>query len=80
MTQSTILISAELLRDLLQFPKSVEIIGEGATGNVRLTVESDLIPEGHDEVLPTWIRKGRDAEPEFLRFDALRNPAEPLKI
>lgn len=79
MKQATIQISAELLRDLLQFPEDVEIVG-GDTGNVELTVRSERIPEGQSEVLAVWIKKGQHMEPEFLRFEPTRNPAEPLRI
>jgi hypothetical protein len=58
MAESQIRISAELLRDLLELPKDVRVIGD-ATGNVMLTVEGASIPEGYDEVLPSW-RKLRD--------------------
>lgn len=79
MRRADIQISAELLRDLLEFPKDVVIVGD-ATGNVVLTVESDLVPEGSTEVLATWIKKGRDAEPEFLKFEPTRIPASPLVV
>jgi hypothetical protein len=79
MRRADIQISAELLRDLLEFPKDVVIVGD-ATGNVILTVESDLIPEGSTEVLATWIKKGRDAKPEFLKFEPTRIPTSPLVV
>ena len=72
MPQSQIRISSELLRELLELPQDVAIIGD-AIGNVLLTVEGASIPEGYDEVLPSWriLAKDVDRKPtrtEFIGF------------
>jgi hypothetical protein len=71
-------ISTEILREVLGFPDTVEIIGD-ASGNLNLTVSSELIPEGVTEVVAVWIRRGCDAEPEFRSFDPINLPSEPEK-
>jgi hypothetical protein len=68
MPQSQIRISAELLRDLLELPQDVKIIGD-ATGNVMLTVEGASIPEGYAEVLPSWKYLNKGADPKSTRTE-----------
>jgi hypothetical protein len=60
------LVSTEILRNALEFPKTVEIVGND-TGNVELTICSDLVPEGHERVIGIWVKK--DGEVQLLRFD-----------
>lgn len=65
-------ISAEILREALQFPDDVKVIGE-QDGNVHVLVESDRIPEGAKAVLAVWIKKGDEVE--FKSFDPINVPA-----
>lgn len=78
MPQSKIRISAELLRDLLELPQDVKLIGD-ETGNVMLTIEGAQIPEGYDEVLPSWrvLHKGTDkCRTEFIGFSPVGDRRE----
>lgn len=75
MPQSKIRISADLLRDLLELPQDVRVVGDD-TGNVMLTVEGAQIPEGYEEVLPSWryLNKGKDPKStrtEFIGFQGV---------
>lgn len=65
-------VSAEILREALQFPDDVQVIGE-EDGNVHMLVSSERIPEGADAVLAVWVKKGETVE--FLKFDPINMPA-----
>lgn len=71
------LISARLLRELLELPESATIVGD-QTGNVELVVSDEAIPEHALTVVPTWVRKGEATE--FLNYRVstrLLTEAEP---
>jgi hypothetical protein len=75
MPTAKIRISGELLRDLLELPKDVKVVGD-ETGNVMLTVEGSTIPDGFEEVLPSWryLNKGKDPKDtrtEFIGFQGV---------
>ncbi len=72
--RSDCLISTELLRDLLQLPEDITIVGR-PDGNLLITLEGDRLPNDTPEVLPTWVKKGDKTE--FLKFEPVNIPAVP---
>lgn len=74
MNRTTILISAPLLRDLLQLPENVNVVGEHG-GNVLLTLEGEGVPADTPESLAMWMKK--DEEVTFLRFEPCNHPCFP---
>lgn len=66
---ATTLISAPLLRELLELPEDIEIVPDDDIGNIRLTLRSSRIPEGATEVTPVWRKLG-ESKTEFLELKA----------
>ena len=75
MNEAKFKISAAILRDALELPPEIEVVGDD-TGNVVLTMRSDLIPDGEEWAIPVWIKDGSNPV-RFLKLDRERNPFPP---